>query len=156
MGKAYLGWQIFFHGMLKNIEAHVTLKYIGGNPYTIENLRQRLSNLDTVFYQADLSWVHEIFGPPEAPVDVMVLGGFNPALLQARAAVEDLRQDDFPEWRPHITLAKPVCEFLVYSRATPQSVILGASELALFVDKKPLCYFPSQSGKIKAACGVEL
>ncbi len=136
--KSYLGWPIVFSPYLKVPEAHVTLKYFGSAPISSHVLRKRLEGkLTKLTIDWRTSWKPEVFFKTR----VMVLSGLDGALLQTKAAVDDIRKDDYPDWRPHISLPKEPWGMLAETFIPPWQVIVAVGPLTHFVDGEPEAQF---------------
>lgn len=137
--KSYLAWPIIFVDRLGVVEeAHVTLKYFGSTPVTVNELKTRfLGCLLRLEIDWRVSWTPNVFFKSR----VMVLSNLDDRLLITKSAVDALRKDDYPEWRPHITLSKEVWGPLARTPVEPWQAIRETGPLTLFVDGSPVHTF---------------
>jgi hypothetical protein len=138
MAKSYLAWPVQFLPSLKIPEAHITLKYFGDSMVSPLDLKKRFSDCMLRFRIKQTHWNSEIFGGLSY---VMVLNNVDPGLFITRSVVEDLHQDDYPQWRPHITLSREVWLKISQDKLQPSDVITSVGALTLFVDKYPAWRF---------------
>lgn len=136
MSKSYLAWPVKLKDLSQ--ELHVTLKYLGDSPFTLGDLGRRLAGIDTKLDLTRALWVPERF---DHGAHVMVLDGLSSAPHAAHAAVKDLRKDDYPTWRPHMTLPALPWARLTAAKATAKDTIESVGPLTLYVDKKAVVTF---------------
>lgn len=98
----YLGWPVKLKDPFHQVRAHITLKFLGEGPFSQEDIAHRLDGHKTSFAFTNMEWTPQIF---DKGAHVMVLSGVDRALIDTRAAVEDLRKFDWA-WRPHISFKK--------------------------------------------------
>lgn len=140
--KSYLAWPLTVQGPQSQVRAHVTFKYLGEDDFTIANLLEAIEGLMTRLDLSHAYWDPEIWcaeGEPDH--HVMVLGGLDPALEISRKFLEPFRKDDYPFWRPHVTVPREVFLYLRDRRISPQDAIANVGCLMLFVDQNPVYMF---------------
>lgn len=140
--KAYLGWPVFIQGPRHTVASHVTLKYIGEEEFSLLKLIGALEGLTTKLDLSHAYWDPEIWcaeGQPERYV--MVLGGLNPETELTRKLVDNLRKDDYPVWRPHVSVSREVFEYLRDRQISPQDGVTGVGALFLFLNREPVYMF---------------
>lgn len=135
----YLAWPVQLKTPMAHVPAHITLKYLGMAETTVNDVRARLKGLETKFEFSNARWRGETF---DRQSYVMVLEGLDSALLKTRAAVDNIRTDDYPEWRPHLTLEKSIWSFITHGNLTPQQVIRTIGSLTLYMDDRAIATFP--------------
>lgn len=141
MSKAYLAWPVkLILPTLKGVrleEAHVTLKYIGETEDAerlIKDICERLSGKLVNLDLDKVRWTATKFNPSTY---VLELHDLDPVYQVMRDAVADLRQEDYPGWRPHITVPKATWQEIKTRMFSVPRVIEGVGPLTLYVDKKP-------------------
>lgn len=135
--KAFIAWPVALKGPVAALtsEAHITLKYLGTSSYTVADLFNRLEGQETRFLVTNMRWEPEDFGDL---VYVMALSGVDSALFRTRRALESLREDAFPNWRPHITFPKAAWDLIQEKKLELGDVVRSVGDLTLFINKRPL------------------
>lgn len=152
--KAYLAWPVRLSGRVE--EFHITAKYLG----TIEQLpyvnmncaepdpvgdvldevlkRIRPHHLPGIIDLSGCVWMPTKFNPV---THVLVLSGLNGIYYDKQARLASMRPDDYPEWRPHITVPKDLWTEIKKRHATLSAVVESTGPLTLYVDKKAVHEF---------------
>lgn len=133
MSKAYLAWPVKFLGVEMPKDLHITLKYLGDSPFTVEDLRKRLKGKNTTLsVQSKMHWMLTKFN---LTTTVLALHDVPANAFLCKAALDDLRKSDYPGWNPHITVPKDLWDQIKKEGPTPQDLIEDIGPLTLYVDK---------------------
>lgn len=133
MSKAYLAWPVKLIG--EKEECHITLKYLGNSFYTIKDLYNRFWKLNTNLDLSNMLLIPRRFNPVTF---VLTIHGIQKSARDCRAAVDDIRKDDFPEWNPHITVSKELWTRIGPKNVLSKVLIESIGPLTLYVDKQPV------------------
>lgn len=105
--KAYLSYPITIELLGKVYDdLHITVKYIGSAPYTIEDLDARLKGMNTDLLDSS-PWKCVKFNPK---THVLELTRPCANAVAVREAVDSIAPNDYAGWRAHITVPKPLWE----------------------------------------------
>jgi hypothetical protein len=129
--KAYLAWPVKFRGL--DLALHVTAKYLGNSPFSIEDITDRLKGLNTGLDLSKAEWAPNIFGGGTYVLELILL---NKDAYSVNAALASLREDDYPKWRPHVSVPSIVWKNIRHQELTPKEVVAHVGPLTLFVDKR--------------------
>lgn len=135
MPKSFLAWPVRLLGV--DEELHVTLKYLGDTRVVLTDMQLRLYHTETRIDIARCGWSPETFGPG---VPVLELFGLPEHANACRALVNDLRPDDYPKWRPHISFSSTLTRDYA-AQHKPKRIVLETGPLIWYVDKKPYFAF---------------
>lgn len=154
--KAYLAWPVQMHG--KNLhDHHITLKYLGsagdlldmGPDQFMNLLTNRLTGLDLALSPLNaMTWTSASF---RGGAKVMVLkNATTPDTIEANKRLEQIREDDFPVWQPHVTVSARDQAEIKASKTTPFDNIARVGMLYLYIDKKPYAFWNQFHGAFEA------
>lgn len=107
--KAYLGWPVSLSVYPQAKDLHVTAKYLGDVTalmHIIGPIRAALEELDTSLDLTKSCWVPELWEGPRPSIKnhVLLLNAVPQAAYDVADALRDLRKDEWPTWRPHISV----------------------------------------------------
>ena len=159
--KAYLAWPVKLEACPTLKDLHITLKYLGsiepivariclrdklasafGPAPLVAEIEERLKFSELTFTVApNLRWKPESFNPVTR---VLVIEGYDARLRETQKDVAGLRKDDYPNWRPHITLPGHFWDVISREQLTLGECGLSVGPLTLFIDKKPHATFVRQ------------
>lgn len=82
---------------------HITVKFLGYLDIPPETVAARLSAL-TRFTPSVLKWRPELFDSKDSKVGVLEITHDDGLLSSMHGCLRDLRREDYPRYRPHITI----------------------------------------------------
>lgn len=138
--KSYLGWPVTLREPFQTPMPHITLKYLGDSPFSVDDLVVRMVGLDRRFRCSPdriLDWSPGIF---DENAHVFIFENYDRRLHKLRDAADDLRPDT-RSWRPHLTLSKDEWDRVCGGHLSPCEVIRRCGPLTLFTDKKAVYTF---------------
>ena len=100
---------------------HITIKFFGKTPVTIEQIQQALEGIDLDVPEWDeWDWTPVEFDSKQnGKVRVLELTDFPERLKLQHDALEPLRADDYPTYRPHITVSDELWEQVRDEKLSP-------------------------------------
>lgn len=117
---------------------HITLKYFGEGQIPQNKVTQRMDSLD-VRPPSGFSLEPFIFGagtPKEA--HVLLLKGVSDRYQKLREAFDDIRPDDFPEYKPHITVTQDLWERVKEEKLSPADLRIKIFPLEYRIGDNPV------------------
>lgn len=133
---SYLAWPVLINGAPGTLEHrpyHLTLKYFGDTNVSAMQIKQRLAGIRLTLADQLLTsqWSLQLWHQRNKPEHLAVLELLNPPffLREARSRFEDIRQDDFQVYRPHITISEDWDKAMKY--VTPGKTQFQFGPLAL-------------------------
>ncbi len=134
MTKAYIAWPV----RIKNFDhdLHVTAKYLGTTPYDLEAIKESLKGLNTKLDFSRTTFVERMFA---GNCPVLEIEGLNPEAYEVKDRLKHLRKEDYPVWRPHISI--DMHAYLDVTHGNSDPIIDYSGPLTLYVDKKPVHEF---------------
>jgi len=116
----HLEWPVFWPGT--EMRFHITLKYLGDvSVLHWEVFRLAGEALEKDLWAGPLAWVPAVFEFEGTKSYVLELTNVPRWAFEAHERLGKLRKDDFPKWRPHITVPKGVHDLVLATGATPMS-----------------------------------
>lgn len=129
---SWLQWPVKLTGM--ETDLHVTAKFFGKAKIDVGAVLQKIRNLYPIQEKyKDIEWEPAIFGNGE-DVYVLELTRY-PSVMDRVHDLFDLVNDDFPEYRPHITIPKGSWDAVKEGKITPQQVDLTFGVIELHLGK---------------------
>jgi hypothetical protein len=116
---SYLCWPVYF-GHIPG-EFHLTCKFLGDAKYEVSDVVELLAGLDTSGPEGnDISWVNHTFDTKnDGLVKVMLIQGCPSRMKACHDALADLRKDDYPEWKAHVTVDEAIWDEVKEGGYTP-------------------------------------
>jgi oligoribonuclease (3'-5' exoribonuclease) len=130
---AYLSWPVTIDG---DDSLHVTCKFIGTDPFSVDEvvgLIQEGSPDGTDFpVSNELSWEPITFDTEnDGKVKVLELKGVPQNVVDCHDALWTIRQDDYPDYKPHVTVPDKLWERIKAEGLTPQDLGMQVGPLRL-------------------------
>lgn len=132
---SYLYWPCTTN--LTDARLHITSKFFGEDPITVEEIRGALDmigDFDKPLDWSELEWEPVVFATKnDGAVAVLELIKFPPELTKLHAALMKYHKDDYQGYRPHITVSQEVWEAVAEKKLTPQQCDLKVLDLELCI-----------------------
>lgn len=131
---SYLAWPVAINGKIMTPDGrpfHMTLKYLGKFPMlSLVQIKDRLAGHDVspVSFHDQPKWQPGVWdGAGDTKFHVLELMNPPTRLAKAREAFADVLKDDFPIYRPHISLPKFYMDF--FGQLGPGHILLELGPL---------------------------
>lgn len=131
---SYLAWTATINGRLLDSHdkpLHVTCKYLGVIDISVGTIQTLLRGLNPspVTYRDQPRWQPAVLG--EGKMKAYTLELLNPParMVACHHAFDAIRPEDFPTWRPHISMDKGLWDFL--QTRSPGNTMIECGPLTL-------------------------
>lgn len=155
---SYLYWPCTTN--LSSERLHVTAKFFGDTPFTIEEIRESLEAVEGFDQQvnvAEIEWEPVIFETKnDGLVQVLELTKYPAFMKQVHDCLSKYRRDDYGDYRPHITVAKEVWEHVLNNKITPQQADLRVMPLELTMQGLTRFKWGPEEGYVEEIEGVDV
>ena len=129
---SYLYWPVTIDG---NTTYHITCKYLGDTEYDLNDIKERLSKVD-VSPPSDFGWTPHIFHTnDDGDVKVLLLTGWPESMKDCHDALEPLRADSYPDYKPHITVEPELWDRIEKEKLTPGDFKIEIGPLEMMQNK---------------------
>lgn len=107
---SYIYWPV----CIENLDdLHITYKFLGDSPVSLNQMKDLFSRNGYPRYPIVHEWQPEIFGTKnDGGVKVLEFTKFDPGMAELRKHLDHLRTDDYPSWRPHVTVDEDIWQFI--------------------------------------------
>lgn len=132
--KNYVFWpvEMVFDGWQFDQTLHVTAKFLGNVECTPDAIYYATKHiLHRKFKSSEFAWKPSIFNPSTR---VLELTRYPLELADVRNALDFLRKDDYPTFRPHITIPYGLWDVIRSKGATPEELGLQLGKLKLKIN----------------------
>lgn len=123
-------WPVKLEGV-EDPSLHVTAKYFGSEPLLIEEVEDALLGLDHRIPSNDeFSWAPIVFDTKnDGLVPVLELTTYPKMFSELHQRMEKFKVDDYPSYRPHITVSEEVWNLVSTQGLTPKDLGLSFGDL---------------------------
>jgi len=137
MAISYLCWNVCFKKNSRNF--YLPCKFLGDSPCELEILKALLQGINTQGPDpAKISWEPIILDTPKGSVPVLLIHGCPASMNDCHKALSGLRGDDFPEWKPHITINSALWREIKNKGLQPQDLGITFGPLLLIQWGQPI------------------
>jgi hypothetical protein len=107
---SYLYWPVSLEGL---DDLHITYKFLGDAPVSLNEVKDLFYRNGYPRYPVVYEWQPEIFETQnDGATKVLEFTKFDPKMAELRKHLDHLRSDDYPAWRPHITVPEDVWQVI--------------------------------------------
>lgn len=116
---------------------HMTAKFFGDTPITIEEISDvldKLPDFDKPFNMSEFEWQPVVFHTNnDGKVPVLEFTKVPDVVSAIHDALSTFRKDDYPNYRPHITVSREIWEQVADGELTPKDAGLSFLPLELSI-----------------------
>jgi len=113
-------------------ELHITLKWFGDSPVTVDEIASELFGTNHVIDAEKLKWKPSVFDTKnDGPIPVLELIEYPNWLTILQSRFTKYRQDDYPAYRPHITVSDQHWNSVGVNKYQPSDVGMTIGDLRL-------------------------